>query len=256
MRLPKKTSQTANTFIVNIVKVVLEQFNVYLSVPKPTYVSNIRYLFWQGVCSGNSAITSKVGYRIITAEIIEGCIHHNRNSERLLYEYCYPIILKVCARYAGTTDDLVEMTNNCFMKVVKNLHTLSDIKTLGGWVKQIAVNTAIDMYRSGKKYRERNRFTIDTEFSLAANAHSGFDYTESRMDSQLIFQAIRELPDTTREILNLFAIEGYSHREIAQTLHISEEASRWHLHKARNILAEKLSALHYSIKRNTHGKRS
>lgn len=246
----------ANTFASKNVMIVLKPFNVYLSLPKPTYVSGNRYLFRQGECSGNSAITSKVGYRIITAEIIEGCIHHNRKSQRVLYEYCYPIILKVCARYAGTTDDLVEMTNNCFMKVVNNLRALSDIKTLGGWVKRIAVNTAIDMYRSGKKYRERNRFTIDTEFSSAANTHSGFDYTESRMDSQLIFQAIRELPDTTREILNLFAIEGYSHREIANTLHISEEASRWHLHKARNMLAEKLSALHYSIKRKSNGKRS
>jgi RNA polymerase sigma factor (sigma-70 family) len=229
---------------------------VYLSVPKPTNVSRSRYLVRQGGFLRSSTIISKVGYRIITAEIIEGCIHHDRISQRALYEYCYPIMLKVCARYAGTTDDVVEMTNTCFMKVINNLHTLSDIKTLGGWVKQIAVNTSIDLYRSGKKYRERNRFTIDTEFSAAANTHSDFDYTESRMDSQLIFQAIRDLPDTTREILNLFAIEGYSHREIANTLHISEEASRWHLHKARNILAKKLRALHYTIKRTTNGKRS
>ncbi len=199
---------------------------------------------------------NNVGYRIITSEIINGCIQQDRKCQRELYAYCYPIILKVCARYAGTTDDVVDMTNSCFMKVIKNLHTLSDINTLGGWVKQIAVNTSIDMYRSSKKYRDRNRFTIDTEYSAAANTYAGSDFTESRMDSHLIFQAIRELPDTTREILNLYAIEGYSHREIANTLHISEEASRWHLHKARNILADKLSALHYTIKRKTHGKRS
>lgn len=208
------------------------------------------------VSAKETTTINKVGYRIITSEIISGCIEQDRKCLRELYAYCYPIILKVCARYAGTTDDVVEMTNTCFMKVIKNLNTLSDINTLGGWVKQIAVNTSIDIYRSSKKYRDRNRFTIDTEYSAAANAYSVTDFTESRMDSHLIFQAIRELPDTTREILNLFAIEGYSHREIANTLHISEEASRWHLHKARNVLAEKLSALHYNVNRKTHGKRS
>ena len=76
------------------------------------------------------------------------------------------------------------------------------------------------------------------------------------MDSHIIFEQIRALPDTTREVLNLYAIEGFSHREISETLHISEEASRWHLHKARNVLAEKLRALHYTINRTTHGKRS
>lgn len=194
-----------------------------------------------------------MSYQVITEPIIAACLRNDRKAQRDLYAYCYPIMLKVCSRYAGTTDDIVEMTNTCFIKIIKNLHTLSDINTLGGWVKQIAVNASIDMYRSGKKYRDRNRFTIDTEYSAAANTHVGFDYTESKMDSHLIFQVIRELPDTTREVLNLFAIEGYSHREIAQTLHISEEASRWHLHKARNVVAERLKKLNYSIKRNTHG---
>ncbi len=197
-----------------------------------------------------------MSYQVITEAIVAACLRNDRKAQRELYAYCYPILLKVCARYAGTTDDIVEMTNTCFIKVVKNLHTLSDINTLGGWVKQIAVNASIDIYRSGKKYRERNRFTIDTEYSAAANTHVGFDHTESRMDSHLIFQIIRELPDTTREVLNLFAIEGYSHREIANTLHISEEASRWHLHKARNLVAEQLKKMNYIVKRNTHGQRN
>lgn len=214
----------------------------------------LRYLVFIG--KSVRARINQVGYRIITEEIIQGCIQQDRKCQRALYEYCYPILLKVCARYASNTDDVIDMTNTCFMKVIKNLHTLADLKTLGGWVKQIAVNTSIDMYRSSKKYRERNRFTIDTEYSAAANTHVGSDYTESRMDSHLIFQVIRDLPDTTREVLNLYAIEGYSHREIATTLNISEEASRWHLHKARNVVAEKLKALNYTINRTTHGKRS
>jgi RNA polymerase sigma-70 factor (ECF subfamily) len=64
------------------------------------------------------------------------------------------------------------------------------------------------------------------------------------MDSVEIFKLINELPDTTREVLNLFAIDGYPHREVAKMLHISEESSRWHLHRARKLLSQKLTDLH------------
>ena len=66
------------------------------------------------------------------------------------------------------------------------------------------------------------------------------DFTESKMDSQEIYKMIQSLPDTAREVLNLFAIDGYSHKEIAEMLNFSEEASRWHLHKARKLMVEKM----------------
>jgi RNA polymerase sigma-70 factor (ECF subfamily) len=67
------------------------------------------------------------------------------------------------------------------------------------------------------------------------------------MDNKEIFKLIQELPDTTREVLNLFAIDGFSHREVAEMLNLSEENSRWHLHKARKLMTEKLLQLNYSL---------
>jgi RNA polymerase sigma-70 factor (ECF subfamily) len=110
----------------------------------------------------------------------------------------------------------------------------------------VSVNTAIDFYRAKKRYADRTRFTIDKEFSPVENQHAQYDFTESRIDSREIFNRIQELPDTTREVLNLFAIDGYSHREVAQMLNISEEASRWHLHKARKLMNDKLQQMNYS----------
>jgi RNA polymerase sigma-70 factor (ECF subfamily) len=67
---------------------------------------------------------------------------------------------------------------------------------------------------------------------------------------------IQDLPDTTREVLNLFAIDGFSHKEVSSQLNISEEASRWHLHKARKLMTEKLEKMNYKIKTKSHEART
>ena len=181
-------------------------------------------------------------------EIIKGCLNNDRKCQRLMYEFCFPIMMKVCKRYTINEDEAVESMNASFLKILKNLNGLKELEKLPGWVKQISVNTAIDYYRSKKKYNERNRFTIDTEYSNIGNTHFNMDFTESKMDSQEIYKMIQSLPDTAREVLNLFAIDGYSHKEIAEMLNFSEEASRWHLHKARKLMVEKMGKQNNTIK--------
>jgi len=156
-------------------------------------------------------------------------------------------MMRVCKRYTINEDEAVESMNASFLKIIKKLDTLKDLDTLPAWVKQITVNTSIDFYRAKKRYTERNRFTIDTEYSNVQNTHFNIDFTESRMDSSEIFKLINQLPDTTREVLNLFSIDGFSHREVAGMLKISEESSRWHLHRARKLMTEKLEKIHYSV---------
>lgn len=185
---------------------------------------------------------------MIDQKIIEGCIHNDRKCQRVLYEFCFPIMMKVCKRYVENEEDAVESMNNSFLKVIQGLSGLRDINTLPGWVKQIAVNTSIDFYRSQKRYTERNRFTIDTEYSNVQHTHGFSDFTESKIDSQQIFKLISSLPDTTREVLNLFAIDGYSHKEIGEMIGISEENSRWHLHKGRKLLMELMNIQKQKLK--------
>ncbi len=193
---------------------------------------------------------------MVTTQIIQGCLENDRKCQRLLYEYCFPIMMKVCSRYTINEDEAVESMNASFLKVLKNLTGLKDIESIGGWVKQIAVNTSIDYYRSKKKYTERNKLTIDNEYSTAEHTHFNLDFTESKMDSREIFKMIQDLPDTTREVLNLFAIDGFSHKEVSSQLNISEEASRWHLHKARKLMTEKLEKMNYKIKTKSHEART
>jgi RNA polymerase sigma factor (sigma-70 family) len=172
---------------------------------------------------------------------------NDRKCQRLLYEYCFPIMMGVCKRYTVNEDEALESVNASFLKILKKLDTVKDIDSIHGWVKQVSVNTSIDFYRAKKRYNERNRFTIDTEYSSAQNTHFNIDFTESKMDSHQIYKLMNELPDTTREVLNLFAIDGFSHKEVAKLLQISEEASRWHLHRARKLMTAKLENSNYVL---------
>ena len=88
-----------------------------------------------------------------------------------------------------------------------------------------------------------NTLSIDREYSHVKQTYQQTDFTESNIDSKEIFKLIQQLPDLTRQVLNLFAIDGYSHKEVGTMLGLSEEASRWHLHKARKIMTEKLNLL-------------
>lgn len=179
--------------------------------------------------------------------VIQGCLRNDRKSQRLLYEFCVPIMLRVCKRYTINEDEAVESMNASFLKILQKLGTLRDLNTLPSWVKQIAVNTSIDFYRSKKKHSEQHRLTVDNEYSSVEHTHFNIDFTESNMNCKEIYKLINELPDTTRQVLNLFAIDGFSHKEVGEMLLITEGNSRWHLHNARKLMIEKMTTLNYAV---------
>lgn len=184
---------------------------------------------------------------LISDLIIQGCLKNDRKCQRMLFEYCFPIMMKVCSRYTINEDEAQESMNASFLKILDKLHTLKNHQALPAWVKQVSVRTAVDFYRTKKVYNERNRFTVDNEYSTIEDTYFNEDFTESRLNSLEIIKLIKELPPTSREVLNLVAIDGFSHQEAAKMLNISEGASRWHLHRARQLMSEKLNEHNFSI---------
>lgn len=175
-----------------------------------------------------------------TEQIIQGCHQNDRKCQRLLYEKCFPVLIKTCSRYLCVHDEAVECMNIVFMKVLKNLNKLKNEEMFFGWVKQIAITTAIDYLRQNQRFNDKHKLVLDTEYGGAFHAMAYTDQTENKLHTKEIFKLIQELPEVTRQVLNLFAIDGFSHKEIADMLNLSEEASRWHLHKARKLMQEKL----------------
>jgi len=167
-------------------------------------------------------------------DLIEACVRQERWAQQWLYEEYYSSMMGVCLRYANGEDDAMDILHEGFIKVFRHIGKYEAGTSLGSWMRRIMVNTAIDYYR--KVIRRRTE-----DLKQARHLRSPDADAISRCTEQEILEAIQQLPATYRTVFNLYVIEGYSHREIGDMLHISESTSRSNLVKARTKLKAILS---------------
>jgi RNA polymerase sigma-70 factor (ECF subfamily) len=158
-----------------------------------------------------------------------------REAQRLLYETYYSPLMAVCQRYAGSEDEAMDLLHESFIKIFKKIARYQSGTALLAWMRRITVNTAIDHYR-----RTSRRRTEDIERAYQVSV-DGPDVI-SQCSAQEILAAVQQLPPTYRTIFNLYVIEGYSHKEIAEQLNITDSTSRSNLVKARVKLQKTLTA--------------
>ncbi len=178
----------------------------------------------------------------ITPEIIKSCIRDDRKAINLLYEYCFRILMPVCFRYNNNEEDARSAYNVGFIKILKGLPKLDENANFNAWSRRIMVNSLIDEYRKNKKYNERIQKS-DSESELDYYSAGTENEAESNMGLENIMELVKELPEMTGCVFNLYVIDGYSHKEIAEQLEMSEGTSKWHLSTARKMLREKLERL-------------
>ena len=170
-------------------------------------------------------------------DLISACIAKERWAQKLLYEEHYPKMMGVCLRYAGNQDEALDILHEGFIKVFKNLKRYQPGTSLNAWIRRIMVNTAIDYYR--KMVRRRTE-DIETAYGVSAVGADAL----SQISEKEILSAIQELSPAYRAVFNMYIIEGFSHREIADSLGITESTSRSNLVKARLKLQAALKAKH------------
>jgi len=167
--------------------------------------------------------------------ILEDCRQNKRAAQEKLYKYFYADMFHLCQRYAGDPHTSLSILNDAFLKVFKNISYYKE--TLGhfkSWLKTIIINTAIDHLRSQKK-------DIRLVYIDQVQEHGDEDFVlRHQWKHDELMQHMEHLPHITRTVVNLFAFDGYSHKEIAQHLDITETTSRWHLSEARKRLRESL----------------
>jgi RNA polymerase sigma-70 factor (ECF subfamily) len=168
-------------------------------------------------------------------DLISACIQRERWAQKVIYEEHYPKMMGVCLRYAGNQDEALDILHEGFIKVFKNLHKYEPGTSLSAWIRRIMVNTAIDYYR---KLVRRRTEDIETAYEVSVADADAL----SQLTEQEILQAIQELSPAYRAVFNLYIIEGYSHKEIADLLNITESTSRSNLVKARLKLQAALIA--------------
>ncbi|MEN9304227.1 MAG: hypothetical protein RL264_2656 [Bacteroidota bacterium] len=155
----------------------------------------------------------------------------DRKAQIELYRICFPVLEATVRRYHTNLDEQVSLVNNSFLKILNGIEQYKENNYFFSWIKRITTNEVIDHFRRSKHYREL--FAMDQELPLYASPESEID---DSINDEFLKQLVENLPESTRVVFLLFAIDGYSHKEIGERLGISEQTSKWHTKMARKYL--------------------
>ncbi len=169
---------------------------------------------------------------MIDQTLITGCIHNDPASQRELYNRFSPKMLSVCYRFAQSKEDAEDMLQEGFIKVFTQMHTFRNQGAFEGWIRRIIVHTCINFLKKHKKFSE------SLDISYAVNVNVKEETIPSMMQAKQIIECIRLLPMGYKTVLNLYAIEGFSHKEIGQLLDIGESTSRSQYTRAKAMLEQ------------------
>ncbi len=169
----------------------------------------------------------------MTEEIIlQRCQKNDAAAQQLLYQKYSPKMLSVCYRYAKSREDAEDMLQEGFVKVFMQISRFEHRGSLEGWILRIIVHTCINHLKKYKKFND----VLDLAY--ASNIMIREDNIPGIVQAKQIVECIRSLPIGYRTVLNLYAIEGYSHKEIGAMLDIEESTSRSQYTRAKNMLEE------------------
>lgn len=176
-------------------------------------------------------------YEADELHVIQACVRQERWAQKRIYEAYFGQMIGVCMRYTHNEDEARDLVHDGFLKVFFKMRKYKIGTSLGAWMRKVMINTCIDAYRSQKLKRTED---LEKAGNVAKTERNPVDtFTEND-----ILDAIQELPFIYRTVFNLFVVEGYSHREIAGFLDVSESTSRANLVKARQKLRDSLKNLY------------
>ncbi|OFZ56692.1 MAG: RNA polymerase subunit sigma-70 [Bacteroidetes bacterium RIFCSPHIGHO2_02_FULL_44_7] len=169
--------------------------------------------------------------------LVQKCIEGDPRAQRMLFEKFAPKMLGVCIRYTKDVEQAEDVLQDGFVKIFTKLDHYNGVGSLDGWVRRIMVNTALDQIRKNLKHQDD--VALDqVEYKLEKDGH----ILEGLMEEDLL-KLISEMPIGYKTVFNMFAIEGYSHKEIADEMGISENTSKSQYSRARAFLKAKLEEL-------------
>ena len=159
-------------------------------------------------------------------DLIKACIRKERWAQKKLYEEHYSKMMGVCLRYSNNQDDALDILHEGFIKVFRNINKYQPGTSISAWIRRIMINTSIDYYRKSIRRRTED---IEQAYDLSAAEADAI----SQCIEKEILKVVQNLSPAYRAVFNLYVIEGYSHKEIADILDITESTSRSNLVKAR-----------------------
>lgn len=166
-------------------------------------------------------------------QLIKGCVKQNRMAQEELYQSYKKTLFVLCLKYCSNEKEAEDNLHDSFIEIFSNIKNYKNTGSFEGWMKRITINKAISKYKSSFNLKPIESIIyplIETEIEV---------YDEE-ISLDILLQLIQELPNQYRIIFNLFELDEYSHKEIAEMLSISEGTSKSNLHKAKAILKNKI----------------
>jgi RNA polymerase sigma factor (sigma-70 family) len=171
-------------------------------------------------------------------QIIELCAKHHRKAQQELYDKYSRLLLGVCLRYASDKAEAEDILQDSFLKIFYNIQDYSGSGSFIGWLRKVTVNTAITHYHKNLKYR------YSVEIEEYETIETGvISFEEDFYTSDELYRVLNELPTGYRMVFNLYAVEGYKHKEIAEMLGIDTNTSKSQYSRAKAVIRDKLEKL-------------
>ena len=164
--------------------------------------------------------------------ILKGCLSNDAAAQRELYNKYSSKMLAVCYRFAHNREDAEDMLQEGFIKVFLQVRTFENRGAFEGWIRRIIIHTCINILKKNKKFNE------SVDIILATSIQVREESVPAIIQAKQVVECIRLLPIGYRTVLNLYAIEGYSHREISEMLDIEESTSRSQYTRAKAMLED------------------
>jgi RNA polymerase sigma-70 factor (ECF subfamily) len=174
----------------------------------------------------------------IELDLLTACIKSERKAEYELYKMTYGYLMSICFRYTNSREEAEEMLNIGFLKILKNLEKYKPEVPFKFWIRRVMINVLIDEFRRKKRHQETMEYVgeyYESEKTADENA------VISKMNVEQIHALIMQLPPMSQKVFNLYVIDGFSHKEIADLLKMSEGTSKWHLNLSRTRLKDMLT---------------
>ncbi len=163
-------------------------------------------------------------------ELVKGCVQNDRFFQELLYRKHFARMMGMCLRYTSDREEAMTIVNTGFLRVFKKIEMYSFKGSLEGWIRRLVFHSLSDHF----KKKSRQIHFLDLEDRDAPLRNEGLE--NLYLADLLVF--VDDLPPATREVFKLYAIEGYTHKEIGKNMNISEGTSKWHLASARKKLKQ------------------
>ena len=171
-------------------------------------------------------------FLVIGKSFIKKLANNDQRAQLLLYKKCFNILMSVAYRYKNNEEDAKSLAISSFFKVLKNIEKYKDEIPFEAWIRRISINNAIDDFRKN----QRRKDIIEYNDKIKFEKNFTINEYELEINAEELNDMLFLLPKATNVVFNLFAIDGFSHKEISEKLGITTNTSKWHVKEARKKL--------------------